>query len=243
MSSVRRKPAKALLCLVLALSVAAVFLLSSSAVFAQTNSDPAEKITGTFKTSGILNERRLTGTIKVNPSAITYSKENNQISLNVDATDLFNEADKEYQDHYKHDLFSSYYTHIVMYGENSGFPVFTYTVKFPEGVTVDDNKVTYSVKSTSTISNITVKNDNKNTLTFTFYLGSWWDYAEFFTHVENELKDGRQAHPIQVTIPVSGSLTSGSVTGSGSCKLYKNGKHPVADPIVNITSPDTTWTF
>lgn len=242
MSSVRRKPARALLCLVLAMSVAAVFLLSSSAVFAGTSTDPAEKITGTFNTSGVLRGRRLTGTITIDKSAFTYDSTKNQIELNVDAIDLFNEADQEYRDNYKSDLFASYYTHIVMYGENSGFPTFTYTVQFPEGVTVDAESVTHSA-STSTISNITVKNVNANTLAFTFYLGSWWDYAEFFTHVENELNNGRQTHPIQVTIPVSGSLTSGSVTGSGSCKLYKNGKHPVADPIVNITSPDTTWTF
>lgn len=242
MSSVRRKPAKALLCLVLALSVAAVFLLSSSAVFADASTDPAEKITGTFNTSGVLRGRRLTGTITIDKSAFKYDDATKQVELNVDATDLFNEADKEYQEHYKHDLFSSYYTHIVMYGENSGFPVFTYTVKFPEGVTVDSSKVTHSA-STSTISNITVANVDKNTLTFTFYLGSWWDYAEFFTHVENELKDDRQAHPIQVTIPVSSSLTGKNVKGSGVCKLYKNGKRPVPDPIVNITSPDTIWTF
>jgi len=241
MSSVRRKPARALLCLVLALSVAAVFLLSSSAVFAEANTDPAEKITGTFNTSGALRGRRLTGTITIDKSAFKYDDKTKQVELNVDATDLFNEADKEYQKHYKHDLFSSYYTHIVMYGENSGFPVFTYTVKFPEGVTVDASKVTPSA-STSTISNITVKNENENTLTFTFYLGSWWDYAEFFSHVESEQKDG-QTHPIQVTIPLSGSLANGTVTGSGSCQLYKNGTHPVKDPIVNITSPKTTWTF
>ncbi len=241
MSSERRTPAKALLCLVLALSVAVVFLLSASAVFAETSTGSAQKITGTFNTSGIFRGRRLTGTMTIDKSAFTYDSTKNQIELNVDAIDLFNEADQEYRDNYKSDLFASYYTHIVMYGENSGFPTFTYTVQFPEGVTVDAESVTHSA-STSTISNITVKNVNANTLAFTFYLGSWWDYAEFFSHVESEQKDG-QTHPIQVTIPLSGSLANGTVTGSGSCQLYKNGTHPVKDPIVNITSPKTTWTF
>ena len=53
MSSVRRKPAKALLCLVLALSVAAVFLLSSSAVFAEAASDNNSPIDSHLEVSGI----------------------------------------------------------------------------------------------------------------------------------------------------------------------------------------------
>ena len=98
--------------------------------------------------------------------------------------------------------------------------------------------ITFS-ENTSTISKIEKSYDEtNNSVTFTFNLGNWNDYKEFFKLVAGER--GQSGHRINLKIPytVKGNGESlGTITGSGSCLLYKYGKNPVADPIVRITSP------
>ncbi|MGN1381551.1 MAG: hypothetical protein ACI4W2_01905 [Eubacterium sp.] len=239
MSDVRRKPARAVLCLVLAFVVAFTFLLATSAVFAAASAGSDQKITGTFKTKGILLDRRLTGEMHIDKSAFTYDKNRNEVVFNADTTDLFNEACDEYVKYYEHDLFANKYKHLVMSSKGldgkEAYPYFTYTVTFPENVKVNHRAVIMSA-DTSTIGGMTCDNVNDHTLKFTFKLGGWWDYGEFFDHVQQEAADGK-AHPIQVTIPVSGTI-KGQVTGTGLCELYKFGKHPKDDPVVKITAPE-----
>lgn len=243
MSNVKRKSARAVLCLVLAFVVAFTFLMATSAVFAAANTDPAEKITGTFQTKGVLDGKRITGEMHIDRSAFTYDKNQNEVVFSVDSTDLFNESYNEYVNHFEHSLLSYKYKHLVMCSKdgngNEAYPCFTYTVTFPENVKVNHQSVIMSA-DTSTIGGMTCDNVNDHTLKFTFKLGGWWDYGEFFDHVKQEAADGK-AHPIQVNIPVSGNI-NGQVSGSGSCELYKFGKIKVKKPIVSITSSDV-WSF
>jgi hypothetical protein len=239
MSNVKRKSARAVLCLVLAFVVAFTFLLATSAVFADTSTETNQKITGTFQTTGYWKSRILTGEMHIDKSAFTYVKGNGDVAFNVDATDLFNEAYAEYVKNYQKSLFAYYYEHLVMFGQENSYPIFTYTVKFPNNVKVDSAAVSKSA-DTATIGGISCDNVDDHTLIFTFKLGGWWDYGEFFNHVKQEANDGK-AHPIQITIPVSGTI-SGQVNGAGSCVLYKGGNHSLPDPIINISSNDT-WNF
>ena len=238
MSSVRRKPAKALLCLVLALSVAAVFLLSSSAVFAETSTSQTRAVKGKYKVDRYLPYRHITGTMSFQGIAnITNVNGKEIVSANVTSTELFGDALQYYQKHYEHSVVP--YKNLVMYGNNGAFPTCKFMVTFPEGTTIAGTPTATS--STDTITKIvSTVSEDKRTVTFEMNLGHWNDYQGFFQYVKDENNSGKG---IQVQIPVTFSDQSSpiSVTTKGSCELYKY-KNDESKNIISVSSEDT-WTI
>jgi hypothetical protein len=237
MSSVRRKPARALLCLVLALSVAAVFLLSSSAVFADAVQQSNSKVTSRFevKKNWRGDPRKVTGTIdldqtiSVDKASLNQGKYIGSVNCSVEAADLFAGAYETYQKDIKGkaDFLGRKYENIVMFDQGGAFPTAQYTVKFPANVHIDENAIR-AEENTATVSGITKSYDSKeNTVTITIKLGNWNDYKGFFDLVASE--QGQSNHKIEVNIPYSVDATAanattdtlGTISGSGLCSLYK----------------------
>lgn len=161
------------------------------------------------------------------------------VSASVEAADLFEGAYKVYEKDIKGKGFGPWkFENIVMSSEDEKFPIAQYTVKFPSNFKVD-NKGIKATENSSAISAIEAKYvENDNSVVITIQLGNWNDYKEFFKFVESERN--QTGHEINVNIPytVEGKEELlGTITGSGVCRLYKFGKRPVADPIVNIMSP------
>lgn len=254
MSSVRRKPAKALLCLVLALSVAAVFLLSSSAVFAETSTDSSNvSADSNLYISSNLGIKCVKGSVSLTGAAVdTISLEKNddgtysgKIDVAVESSDLFKGAYQLYTSKIKDkkDALNRYYQNLVMFDSDRQYPTIDYKLTFPEGVRLDNSKITADVSKTNTISKFT--SDVKGTqVTMRFFLGNWDDYAGFFNRVAAEQET--TGHIIHVVIPftVSESDLSKKITGSGNCDLFKYGNllNFYGAHIVHITS-NNTWKF
>jgi hypothetical protein len=239
MSSVRRKPARALLCLVLALSVAAVFLLSSSAVFAETMQPSDYKVISDLHVTKDIfkHPKKITGTVDLDKtitiSNASLNPNNNKyegsVNCSVEAADLFAGAYEIYQKDIqgKTDYRGRKYENIVMFDQGGAFPTAQYTVKFPANVHIDENAIR-AEENTATVSGITKSYDRKeNTVTISIKLGNWNDYKGFFDLVASE--QGQSSHKIEVNIPYSvdaanvnaTSNTLGSISGSGLCSLYK----------------------
>lgn len=238
MSSVRRKPAKALLCLVLALSVAAVFLLSSSAVFAGTNTAQTRNVWGNYKVDRYLPYRHIKGTLHFQGIAnLTNENGNETVSANVTSTELFGDALQYYQKHYENSVVP--YKNLVMYGNNGTFPTCEFKVTFPEGITVAGTPTATS--STDTITKIvsTVSAD-KHTVTFEMNLGHWNDYQGFFQYVKDENSSSKGIQ-VQIPVTVSNQSSSISVETKGSCELYRY-KNKESKNIISVSSADT-WTI
>ncbi len=264
MSSVRRKPAKALLCLVLALSVAAVFLLSSSAVFATdtvTNTvTNTKQFDCSFSTTGhsyftyrVVGTANLQNALQMESLRQVEGQSNQYeavLSANIEASDLFDEAYAYYHEKYenKHSVFGDY-KNIVMSNKNgdgtAAFPTIEYEINFPNNITVNNLDKVTATENTNTISSITCKHENHH-VHITMRLGNWDDYATFFTRVENELHEN--GHLISISIPVSIDTAAvkddnwGEVTGIGSCNLYKFGHLRSGDNIVSVNS-NNSWTI
>lgn len=260
MSSVRRKPAKALLCLVLALSVAAVFLLSSSAVFAKDTDTNTKKFDCSFSTTGhsyftyrVVGTANLQNALQMESLRQVEGQSNRYeatFCANIEASDLFDEAYAYYHEKYenKHSVFGDY-KNIVMSNKKddgtAGFPTIEYDINFPNNITVNNLDKVTATENTNTISSIICKPENHR-VHITMRLGNWDDYATFFTRVENELHEN--GHLISISIPVSINTAAvkddnwGEVTGVGSCNLYKFGHLRSGDNIVSVNS-NNSWTI
>ena len=256
MSSVRRKPAKALLCLVLALSVAAVFLLSSSAVFAEAASDNNSPIDSHLEVSGITE--RIDGhvnlSIAMEEQTISLQKNTNdnnytgKIEVNIESSDLYHDAYQLYKKKYeKKRVGLKYYRNLVMFNKDKKFPTIDYKLTLPDGVTVATKDVQCDVSTTKTISKVELPaaEQTSNQVSLHFYLGNWDDYAGFFKKVGEE--QNQKGHVIHIVIPftaTAGAVESNEsiIKGNGSCSLWKYGSVINDIQLVNITSSNT-WTL
>lgn len=259
MSSVRRKPAKALLCLVLALSVAAVFLLSSSAVFAGTDQS---KVDSKLEAKGIGKFSRVTGTLNLKDNAIDQTElqpvKNSEgeyegkLHITLESTDLFGQAYQLYKDRFENEKFgSANFKNLVMSDlgsdDKAAFPTIEYTVTLPDTVKVINSEQTpiEATSTTSTISRIKYETKDAQQVQFSMYLGNWNDYEGFFNLLKPEFENPSQ-HTIDITIPfvVSSSGNNdtqslGNIQGSGHCYLYKFGKIFHKTKVVSVDSTNT----
>lgn len=238
--------------LVVALVMVVGVFASTSSVFAEDgNLEYFVDSKLTAKISGL--NSKVSGTVDISKTVFnkpllqvgatnTYRGE---VSGSVEAGDLFEGAYTLYKDKlYDKKSFRGYWRNIVMFGSTKdSFPTCSYTVRFPDNITVDKDKVT-ATKNTSTISKI--ETDVKDhSVTFTFYLGNWNDYEGFFKLVESERNKTGKTIDISIPYTVDVDETSpsilGSIKGSGECNLYKFGLFSIKTPIVSITSPEISF--
>lgn len=238
--------------LVVALVMVVGVFASTSSVFAEDgNLEYLVDSKLTAKISGL--NSKVSGTVDISKTVFnkpllqvgatnTYRGE---VSGSVEAGDLFEGAYTLYKDKlYDKKSFRGYWRNIVMFGSTKdSFPTCSYTVRFPDNITVDKDKVT-ATKNTSTISKI--ETDVKDhSVTFTFYLGNWNDYEGFFKLVESERNKTGKTIDISIPYTVDVDETSpsilGSIKGSGECNLYKFGLFSIKTPIVSITSPEISF--
>ena len=167
------------------------------------------------------------------------------VSGSVEAGDLFEGAYILYKDKfYNLRTIKGYWRNFVMFGPTKkSFPTCSYTVTFPDNITVDKANVV-ATENTNTISKIETKAED-HSVTFTFYLGNWNDYEGFFKLFEGERN--KSGHSINVSIPYTVDIDEnspsvlGTIKGSGECKLYKFGFIAPKKPIVSITSPEISF--
>lgn len=197
------------------------------------------KITGTVDISQVVSNSQLK--LKEG-TANTYA---GVLSGSVESGDLFYGAFKLYKEKFKNlNLFNRPWKNIVMFGETKNtFPTCSYTVIFPNNVTVDKANIV-ATENTNAISKIETKAED-HSVTFKFYLGNWNDYEGFFKLVEKEINES--GHLINISIPYtvdvdeSSSNVLGMIKGSGECKLYKFGGFSLPHPIVDLTSPEISF--
>ncbi|MCB6983371.1 hypothetical protein LI068_07015 [Peptostreptococcus anaerobius] len=245
-----RNIVKKLSSLVMALVMLVGVFASTSSVFAEdgnlkylVDSNLTAKISGlNSKVSGTVDISKTVSNKPLELQEGTTNKYKGEVSGSVEAGDLFEGAYTLYKDKlYDKKSFSGYWRNIVMFGSTKdSFPTCSYTVRFPENITVDRDKVT-ATKNTSTISKI--ETDIKDhSVTFTFYLGNWNDYEGFFKLVESERNKTGKTIDISIPYTVDADESSpsmlGSIKGSGECNLYKFGFLSIKTPIVSITSPE-----
>lgn len=247
-----RNRVKKMSSLVVALVMLVGVFASTSSVFAEDgNLEYFVDSKLTAKISGL--NSKVSGTVDISKTVFnkplvqvgatnTYRGE---VSGSVEAGDLFEGAYTLYKDKlYDKKSFRGYWRNIVMFGSTKdSFPTCSYTVRFPDNITVDKDKVT-ATKNTSTISKI--ETDVKDhSVTFTFYLGNWNDYEGFFKLVESERNKTGKTIDISIPYTVDVDETSpsilGSIKGSGECNLYKFGLFSIKTPIVSITSPEISF--
>lgn len=218
------------------------------------------KVVSALHKTGIFYGTKISGNIdvsktftatpaKVIDGATTYA---GSIDSSVEAADLFEGAYELYASQIQgKGIGNLKWENIVMSTKTTdnqpAFPNFTYTVTFPANFTVDVNNITIS-ENTSTISSIT-KSDFDTThrsITFTFNLGNWNDYREFFAMVATER--GQSGHAINIHIPYTATSPNsdsalGAITGEGKCTLYKFWKLQGPTAIVDISSPSQSFTI
>lgn len=243
-----KKLAKKSMSLLTALLMVVVFTGAAN-VFAGEPLQPEDyKVISNLSVSGIFMSKKVTGTVDISKTIkscelVQVAGEEDlykgNIEASVEAADLFEGAYKVYKKKIKGQGIGPWkWENLVMFSKGEEFPTAQYTIYFPKNFDVKLDDITFS-ENTSTISKIEKSYDETNSsVTFTFNLGNWNDYKEFFKLVAGER--GQSGHRINLKIPytVKGNGESlGTITGSGSCLLYKYGKNPVADPIVRITSP------
>lgn len=161
------------------------------------------------------------------------------IGGSVEASDLFEGAyDKYIKDYKGHIYWGKRVENLVMFNKNEKFPTAQYTVKFPNNFKVDFDNI-IATENTSLIGKIEkAYNKDNNSVTFTFYLGSWNDYKGFFELYEAERTSSN--NPITINIPYSVEITEPSITNLGSidsegiCALYKGGKRLFNTQLVNV---------
>ena len=230
--------------LVVALVMVVGVFASTSSVFAEdgnleyfVDSKLTAKISGlNSKVSGTVD---ISKTVSNKPLELQVGATNTyrgEVSGSVEAGDLFEGAYTLYKDKlYDKKSFRGYWRNIIMFGSTKdSFPTCSYTVRFPENITVDRD----------TISKI--ETDVKDhSVTFTFYLGNWNDYEGFFKLVGSERNKTGKTIDISIPYTVDADETSpsilGSIKGSGECNLYKFGLFSIKTPIVSITSPEISF--
>ncbi len=177
------------------------------------------------------------------PNVVGELNYSGKLIANVDSVKLFEEVNKLYTD-----TINEKYGTKVMFGKDRDFPSFTYKVKLPEGVTIDEKNIKVS-DNTFTVSEIK-KNTKNNEVTFIFHLGNWNDYKTFFEEYRKETVDGID-HRIYFEIPYSGTLEEGTtfealkdaIKMSGGCELWYFKKLFFIDykkKIVNIDADEMT---
>ncbi|RGK73646.1 hypothetical protein DXC94_03010 [Streptococcus anginosus] len=147
------------------------------------------------------------------------------ISGTVEASDLFEGAYNKYIADIKGQTTGGkQWDHLVMFDKGQNFPTARYTVHFPKDFVVNVNAIN-ATENTAMISKISKQfNEADNSVTFTFNLGNWNDYEEFFKLYEGE--KGTTGHPISISIPYSveikdaGASTLGTISADGKCELF-----------------------
>lgn len=235
-------------------------LLMMFSVFAGTTSVFADE--GELKNKVISNlsseigwfDGKITGTVDISktvsntPLKLKEGTNNTYtgiLSGSVQSGDLFDGAFKMYKNEFENlELFGRPWKNIVMFGATkNSFPTCSYKVTFPDNITIDKTKVV-ATENTNAISKIEIKAED-HSVTFTFYLGNWNDYAGFFKFVEKDMNEVENRINISIpyTVEVNDSSTNilGTIKGSGECKLYKFGSFSLSHPIVELTSPEINF--
>ncbi|ADB14615.1 hypothetical protein HMPREF0424_0540 [Gardnerella vaginalis 409-05] len=212
--------------LLMATLVAFGVMAGTTQAFAAENNVPSEYVKG---------GKLITGTIDLSKTVNNVGKDvikdgklyyEGVASGVVEASDLFEGAYNKYIADIKgHTDGGNEWDHLVMFDKGQNFPTAKYTVTFSKNFKFNLDEITCSA-NTAMISGVEKSyNEDTNSVTFTFKLGNWNDYKEFFELYEKE--KGTTGHPISVSIPYSVEIKDssvknlGDIKAEGKCELYK----------------------
>lgn len=253
------KSTKKIMSLALAIIMVLTAVVGSVSVFAESQIESGYKENG-WVIDGWINLSSVVNNAVSNDKTIendkTYYKGN--ISAEFNQRDLFQGAYQKYKKDFENKkILGKYCRNIIMFNMGGTKPTVECKVKFPEGVTVNEDAIEKEFIRNNVVTDLIKSiefsyDESDNSVNITFYLATdayWHDYEGFFKLYEREAeKIEEEASKIRINIPYLVESKSdlnnyGEITVNGHCNLYKAGKIFAGMKMVDITLEQFTKTI
>lgn len=245
--------------LALAIIMVLTAIVGSVSVFAESQIESGYNengwvIEGWINLSNVVNN--VVSNEQITENDKTYYKGN--ISAEFDQRDLFEGAYQKYKNDFENKkILGKYCRNIIMFNKGGTKPTVECKVKFPEGVTVNEDAIEKEFTKNNVVTDLVKSiefsyDKNDNSVNITFYLATdayWHDYEGFFKLYEKEAaKTEEEASKIRITIPYTVEAKDdisnyGEITVNGHCNLYKAGYVFAGMKMVDITLEQFTKTI